>query len=122
MRASVQPKVRPTSISTCPFSAEIPKPTKDSDDTLVNPVVIVEVLSPSTADYDYGKKFAHYREIESLKNYILVHTDEILIVQFTRQPNGDWTLSEHRGMDAGLSISSIDCSLRLRAIYEDAIE
>ena len=94
----------------------------NSNDTLINPTVIVEVLSPSTSDYDHGKKFACYREIPTLQSYVLVHSDDILIEQFTRQPNGDWLLSEHRGIDASFAISSIDCSISLRAIYEDAVE
>ena len=84
--------------------------------------MIVEVFSPSTSDYDYGKKFACYREVSTLQNYLLVHTGDILIGQFTRQPNGDWLLSEHRGIEAGLAISSIDCFISLRVIYEDAID
>ena len=93
---------------------------KDSDDILTNPTVIVEVLSPSTADYDHGKKFAHYRQIPSLKDYLLVHTGEILIEQYTRQANGDWLLSEHDGMEAEVRLASIDCTITLRAIYEEA--
>ena len=84
--------------------------------------MIIEVLSPSTSDYDHGKKFAHYREITTLQDYLMVHTDAILIEQFTRQPNGDWLLSEHRGMEANLSIASIDCSLGLFNVYDGAIE
>ena len=93
---------------------------QDASDILTNPIVIVEVLSPSTSDYDHGRKFAHYKEIPTLWDYLLVHTDDILIEQFTRQPNGNWLLSEHRGMDGGLDISSVDCHLTLRSIYEDA--
>ena len=98
-----------------------PQTFKDSDDILVSPIVLVEVLSPSTADYDHGTKFAHYREIPTLEEYILVHTDAILIEQYTRQNSGNWLLSEHEGMEAELSLPSIDCSINLRAIYEDAI-
>lgn len=95
---------------------------QESNDILTNPTVIIEVLSPSTSDYDHGKKFAHYREITTLQDYLMVHTDAILIEQFTRQPNGDWLLSEHRGMEANLSIASIDCSLGLFNVYDGAIE
>ena len=93
---------------------------ENSNDILTNPIVIVEVLSPSTSDYDHGKKFAHYREIPTLQDYLLVHTEDILIEQFTRQPNGNWLLSEHRGMDDELDIASVNCRLTLRSIYEDA--
>ena len=98
-----------------------PQTFKDSGDILVSPIVLVEVLSPSTYDYDHGTKFAHYREIPTLQEYLLVHTDAILIEQYTRQNNGNWLLSEHLGMEAELSLPSIDCSVNLRAVYEDAI-
>ena len=94
---------------------------KDSNDILTNPTVIVEVLSPTTADYDHGTKFAHYRQIPSLKDYLLVHTNEILIEQYTRQPDGgSWLLSEYAGTEAEVRLASIDCSVKLQAIYEDA--
>ena len=93
-----------------------------TDDILANPTVIVEVLSPSTADYDHGKKFAIYREIPSLNDYLLVHTDEILIEQYTRQNDGKWLLSDHAGMEATLQLASIGCTLYLKDIYEGSFE
>ncbi len=93
-----------------------------TDDILVNPCVIVEVLSPSTADYDHGKKFAIYREIPSLNDYLLVHTDEILIEQYARRSDGKWLLSDHAGMDSMLHLGSIGCTLSLKDIYEGAFE
>ena len=87
-----------------------------SDDILVNPSVIVEVLSPSTSDYDHGTKFAHYREIPTLQDYLLVHTEEILIEHYARQPDGNWLLSERTGRDATVTLS-IGCTLALDLIY-----
>ncbi len=86
-------------------------------DVLENPAVIVEVLSPSTADYDHGKKFSIYREIPSLKDYLLVHTQEIMIEHFTPQADSSWLLAYHKGMDAVVELKSIACSIALRDIY-----
>ena len=98
-----------------------PEAYKDDKDLLVNPTVIVEVLSPSTSDYDHGKKFMHYREIPTLQDYLLVHTEEILVEQYTRQSDGMWLLSDHPGPDAIVSLSSINCALHPGPIYEGAI-
>ena len=86
-------------------------------DILENPTVIVEVLSPSTADYDHGKKFSIYREIPSLKDYLLVHTQEIMIEHFTPQADGSWLLAYHKGMDAVVELKSISCTIALKDIY-----
>ena len=67
-----------------------PQTQEGSDDTLTNPCLIAEVLSPSTADYDHGKKFAHYREIPTLDIYLLIHPDKILIEHFARQSDSHW--------------------------------
>ena len=95
---------------------------KGTDDILANPSLIVEVLSPSTSDYDHGKKFAIYREIPSLQDYLLVHTDEILIEQYTRQSDGNWLLSDHHGVDSVVQLTSIGCTLSLKDIYDGAFE
>ena len=86
-------------------------------DILETPTVIVEVLSPSTSDYDHGKKFAIYREIPSLKDYLLVHTQEIMIEHFTPQTDGRWLLAYHKGMDAVVELKSIGCTIALKDIY-----
>lgn len=95
----------------------VPQSPEGADDILTNPCLIAEVLSPSTSDYDHGKKFAHYREIATLQDYLLVHTDEILIEHYSRQPDGNWLLSERRGIDALVHLSALDCSLALARIY-----
>ena len=87
------------------------------EDILETPTVIVEVLSPSTADYDHGKKFSIYREIPSLKDYLLVHTQEIMIEHFTPQADGSWLLAYHKGMDTIVELKSIGCSIALKDIY-----
>jgi Uma2 family endonuclease len=65
-------------------------------DVLVNPVVIIEVLSPSTENYDRGKKFELYRYIESLADYLMFHWEEPWEEHFHRQPDGRWLFSEYR--------------------------
>lgn len=86
-------------------------------DTLLNPVVIVEVLSPSTEAYDRGARFRQYRRLESLKEYVLVSQDAPRIERYVRQ--GDlWVLSEVSGLDAELALETIACSVRLADIYD----
>lgn len=87
-------------------------------DTLLNPDLIIEVLSPSTADYDKGTKFDHYRTIESLKEYVLVWQDKKRVARYTKQPDGGWTLNDFIGEDAEILLSSIDCRLSIEDIYD----
>lgn len=87
-------------------------------DTLLNPNVLFEVLSESTEDYDRGRKFANYRQLDSLRAYVLIAQDRPHVEMYTRQPNNDWLLSETSGLDAVLTIPSIDCRLALAEIYD----
>jgi len=86
-------------------------------DTLLNPAVIVEVLSDSTEAYDRGEKFAHYRRLDTLREYVLVSQDKIRIERFRREGD-EWTLSEVSDPDATLHLESIDCHVTVAAIYE----
>jgi Uma2 family endonuclease len=88
----------------------------EESDTLLNPTVIVEVLSPTTESYDRGKKFSHYRRLESLKEYVLVAQDEVFVERYSRQGEV-WELSDWTSMDETLSLASIDCHVPLREIY-----
>ena len=97
---------------------EEPQPNRNADDFLTNPIVVIEVLSPSTAEYDRGKKFALYREIPSLKDYILVHTDAVLVEHYSRQPE-NWLLRKSSGLDSSVHISSIDCTVALNDVYRN---
>lgn len=87
-------------------------------DTLLNPNVILEVLSDSTEKWDRGRKFAMYRTIESLTDYVLITQNTALVEHYVRQPTGQWVLSDCRGLDAALTIASIDCTLPLADIYD----
>jgi Uma2 family endonuclease len=90
----------------------------DQKDILLNPTAIVEVLSPSTEKYDRGKKFQNYRLIESLKDYILINQDEVLIEQFVRGEGDSWTFHDYRHLSDALKIESIGVSILLQNIYD----
>jgi Uma2 family endonuclease len=91
----------------------------DQKDTVLNPILIVEVLSPSTEAHDRGFKFAQYREVESLREYILVAQKEPRVERFQRQPTGQWILTEYKGLEATAHFETIDCGLPLTEIYAD---
>ncbi|HLQ43214.1 MAG TPA: Uma2 family endonuclease, partial [Planctomycetaceae bacterium] len=87
-------------------------------DTLLNPTVLIEVLSDSTEEYDRGTKLKHYRKIPSLREYILVSQLEPLVEQFVRRDNNHWDLSETAGLETTLRLSSIGCDIPLAEIYD----
>jgi Uma2 family endonuclease len=87
-------------------------------DTIVNPTVIIEILSPSTERYDRGMKFQHYRTIHSLQEYILVAQDKYHIERFIRHEHNEWVFSEAIGPEAMIPITSIQGSLALQDVYE----
>ncbi len=90
-------------------------------DTLLNPTLLIEVLSQSTEAYDRGGKFAHYRKIVTLREYLLVAQDQPSIERYQRQ--GDvWILSEALGLDATVPLESIDCVLSLREVYDKVLD
>jgi Uma2 family endonuclease len=85
-------------------------------DTLLNPTVIFEVLSESTEAYDRGVKFGHYRRIPSLKEYVLISQDRMLVERYTRQGD-NWVLTDFTRLDQSLRLESIDCTIPLDRIY-----
>jgi Uma2 family endonuclease len=87
-------------------------------DTLLNPTLIIGVLSESTESYDRGRKFRHYQTVGSLVEYLLVAQDECRIEQFVRQPAGHWLYSDARSPEGGLELASIQCVLALREVYD----
>lgn len=88
-------------------------------DILLNPNVIVEVLSKSTEVFDRGEKFIRYRTwLPTLTDYILVSQDKPLIEHFRRRPDDEWALVTLAGLDADLKIESIGCLLKLSDIYD----
>ena len=86
-------------------------------DTLRNPRVLVEVLSESTEDYDRGTKFKHYRQIPSLKEYVLISQTEPLVERHVRQSNGDWLMTEFRGLEARFAYDSVPVMVPMGNIY-----
>lgn len=96
---------------------EEPRFEDDVFDTLLNPIVIVEVLSPSTEAYDRGEKFAYYRQITPLQEYVLVSQDQIRIEHYYRQER-QWIFTDFEKHDEILLLPSIQCELPLQEIYE----
>jgi len=85
-------------------------------DTLLNPGAIIEVLSPSTEAYDRGEKFAHYRRLESLTDYVLIAQDKARVEHYVRQGE-QWVLTSIDSLDGTLHLASIGCEVALRDIY-----
>ncbi|MGA2146878.1 MAG: Uma2 family endonuclease [Bryobacteraceae bacterium] len=88
-------------------------------DTLLNPNLIVEVLSPTTEAYDRGRKFSHYRALESLQEYVLVSQDRIQVECFKRQAAGQWLLTAASSLEDAVCLDSVGCTIPLTDIYED---
>lgn len=85
------------------------------EDTLLNPTVVIEVLSPSTESRDRGEKFLRYRQIASLTDYVLVAQNERRVEQFAKQSDGSWRMVE---TDAGeMNLASIGCTLSIADVY-----
>jgi len=88
-------------------------------DVLLNPTVIIEVLSPTTEAFDRGDKFRRYRTwLPSLIDYLLVAQSTPLIDHFHRQPSGDWLLSSVSSLEGSLRLASINCALQLAEVYD----
>jgi Uma2 family endonuclease len=88
----------------------------DTLDTLLNPLVLVEVLSESTKDYDRGTKFTNYRTIPSFREYLLIATDQVLVEHYTRGEDGLWVLREHRAGER-FALASVGCELAVDELY-----
>jgi Uma2 family endonuclease len=88
-------------------------------DTLLNPQLIIEVLSDSTEAYDRGKKFAHYRNIPSLQEFISVSQTEFRIERFARREDGTWDYSECTDPAGSVELTSVDCRLFLQRVYRN---
>ena len=113
-------KVSPTGLYTYPDIAAVcgePQFEDPHSDTLISPQLIIEVLSESTESYDRGKKFAHYRTIDSLREYVLVSQTECRIERFTRQDDGNWLYTENTDPDGSIELTSVACRLSLSRVY-----
>jgi len=113
-------KVSPTGMYTYPDIVAVCGDPHFEDtflDTLLDPVLVVEVLSESTEAYDRGEKFAHYRRLDTLREYVLVAQDKIRVEHYLRAGE-HWVLSEINDPNDTLHLPSIDCHVVLAAIYE----
>jgi Uma2 family endonuclease len=119
--SDMQVQVSPTGLDTYPDACVVCGEARFLDErrqTLLNPTLIIEVLSPSTEAYNRGRKFEHYKTIESLAQYLLVSSDHKYIDLFTRQPDGDWLLTSASAPGDSLELSSIGCRLAVDDVYE----
>jgi Uma2 family endonuclease len=89
----------------------------DRRDTLLNPQVIVEVLSESTESYGRGAKFRHYQRIASLREYVLITQDEAVCERFVRQADGTWVLSTVTGLNGELVLATVPARVSLADVY-----
>ena len=90
----------------------------DNRDNLLNPALIVEVLSPSTEASDRGGKFELYQSIESLREYVLVSTSHVHVDLYTRQPDSRWLLTSLSGLEDSLELESVGARITLSDLYE----
>lgn len=120
-QSDLRVKVSTTGLYTYPDIALVcgkPELEDAHGDTLLNPSLVIEILSPSTEAYDRGNKFAHYRRVASLSDYVLIAQDQPRVEHFARQNDGGWLLAEASGLEAELPLPSIGCTLALREVYE----
>jgi len=89
----------------------------DDQDVMLNPTVIIEVLTPSTQGYDRGDKFTLYRTLPSLQEYVLISQNRIQIERYTRQPDNLWLFADTQQIDGFLSLTSIGCILSAKDVY-----
>src|ERR1039457_3906931 len=90
-------------------------------DTLTNPALLVEILSPSTEDYDRGKKAKLYRAIPSLQELLFIAQDSYEVELYRRQADGSWLLIEAKGLESAITLTSIGYTLSLRELYEKVL-
>lgn len=86
-------------------------------DTLLNPTVVIEILSPSTEAYDRGEKFFHYQQIESLRQYVLVSQFQLRVEIYTRGADGRWEYQVISGAEARLPLTSLEAEISLAEVY-----
>jgi len=119
--ADLRVKVSASGLYTYPDVAVVCGPLlfdDDRQDTLLNPLVLIEVLSESTQDYDRGGKFELYRALASLREYVLVAQDRPHVEHFLRQDDGRWLFEESNQPDGSIVLPSIGCTLELREVYD----
>jgi Uma2 family endonuclease len=114
-------KISPTGLYTYPNVTVVCGEAQFEDhqqDTLLNPTLIVEVLSESTEAYDRGDKFAHYRKLASLTQYVLITQTKPHVGHYVRQADHRWLLAEADSLSDSVHLPSIDCHLALAEVYD----
>ena len=92
--------------------------TDDNFDTITNPSVIIEILSKSTRDYDKGGKFTLYRQIETLQEYFLIDSENIMVEKFIRNKDNSWQLTEYKNLDESFTVNTVEIEMHLSEIYK----
>lgn len=119
--SSMRILVNPAGLYTYPdlsVVCEEPRYTDSLVDTLVNPALVVEILSPSTEAYDRGKNAKLYRAMPSLVEYLLIAQDSYDVELYRRQADGTWPVIEAGGLDSSIDLTTIGYTLHLRELYE----
>ncbi len=90
---------------------------EEDKDAVINPILVVEVLSKSTESYDRGDKFYKYRQLDSLKEYILIDQEKAVVETFYKKENNIWEISRIAGLDQLIEIKSIEVNLKMEELY-----
>jgi Uma2 family endonuclease len=93
----------------------------EDENSVIQPTILIEILSPTTRNYDQGEKFSLYRDIPTLREYILVDTDVVRVAAFRLNSTGHWELEEYKSLADHLSLTSIQVIIPMADIYERTI-
>ncbi len=121
MSSDMRVHVPATNLYAYPDMTIVCGPLRTEKNSLLNPTVIVEVLSPTTEGYDRGRKFDHYRTIESLSQYVTVAQDRMQVLVHTRTPDGHWLLTSATRREDTIELASIGCRIPVGELY-DAVQ
>ncbi|HEV3438870.1 MAG TPA: Uma2 family endonuclease [Gemmata sp.] len=120
LSADMRVKIERTGLYTYPDLLIVcgkPELDPEHQDILYNPKVIIEILSESTESYDRGKKFLHYRQLSSLREYILVSQEQKLVERFVRQPDDTWLLTTFDDPDGEFALSTVPVRVPMADVY-----
>jgi Uma2 family endonuclease len=118
--SNMRVKISASGLETYPDASVVCGPSKFEDlrrQALLNPLLIIEVLSDSTETYDRGKKFWHYRQLPSLQEYVLISQDMALVEIFSRQANDEWLLRTYEGLETKVRFDCLDIEILMRDLY-----
>jgi Uma2 family endonuclease len=125
LNSDMRIKIEQSGLYTYPDGSVIwgePKFLGNRRDVILNPMLIVEVLSPSTEDYDRGKKFESYRTIASFQEYLVVHQDRRHVEHYSKQDDGSWVLREYLGAEGPVLVGRLGVRIELAELYESALD